>query len=119
MERQEKIKKLAETLERSGLAVNPTEALRKAEDIVITEESLHMSIKEKGINEKEAIKKNIDIDNIDTQNNDITVMELIKEAEKPMEKDLKAEPPPQQQPINNQNTPQEQPIDLEENKEEE
>jgi len=81
MEKQEKIKKLAETLEKSGLAVNPTEAIRKAEEIVATEHAFHKSIAEK-MPEKKVMKKEMPINLGADIDKDITVMDLMKEGQK-------------------------------------
>ena len=88
MDKLEKIKRLAETLEKSGLAVNPSEALRQAEEIVVTEESVKQSTTEKAddipiVKNFKAPPINIGAENIDVEKDDVTVMELIKEAEAP------------------------------------
>ena len=71
-ERQEKIKKLAESLFKSGLAVNETEAVRQAEEIIITGEKVEPKIDVK-IEKQSA-------DDLDITQEDKTVNELMSEA---------------------------------------
>jgi hypothetical protein len=75
----EKIKKIADTLLKGGLAITDSEAINKAKEMVETEEKFKKSIREKGVKPVNRIMPGFDEDK--------SVNELIKEEEEREETD--------------------------------
>lgn len=74
-QKEEKIRKIADVLKNSGLALSESEALNRAKEIAKTEEKIKNSIKEKGIK-----PSNFVIPSFDEDKSDKPISELMKEA---------------------------------------